>query len=74
MEGFNAGHRRHSMEYFPVSETAAFLKVCGFCRRGLGPGRDTFIYMCVSVVSPCNSMIFVVSLLENIRSPYLCAS
>jgi hypothetical protein len=51
MEGFSAAHRRHSMECFPVTETAAFLKVCGFCRRGLGPGRDTFIYMCVSSVS-----------------------
>jgi len=26
-------------------ETAAFLKACGLCKRRLGPGRDTFIYM-----------------------------
>ena len=36
--------RRHSGD-FPVTETAAFLKACGFCNRRLGPGRDTYIYM-----------------------------
>ncbi|KAL6861786.1 hypothetical protein ACP4OV_017486 [Aristida adscensionis] len=36
--------RRHSGD-FPATETAAFLQACGLCRRGLGPGRDTFIYM-----------------------------
>ncbi|KAK3131999.1 hypothetical protein QOZ80_6AG0514400 [Eleusine coracana subsp. coracana] len=42
--GLSTVQRRHSMSSFPVAE-AAFLKVCGYCRRGLGPGRDTFIYM-----------------------------
>ncbi|PUZ61403.1 hypothetical protein GQ55_4G273300 [Panicum hallii var. hallii] len=41
-----AGMRRHSAsaDCFTVPE-AAFLKACGLCKRGLGPGRDTFIYM-----------------------------
>ncbi|CAL5046898.1 unnamed protein product [Urochloa decumbens] len=38
--------RRYSTGCFPVPEVeAAFLKACGLCKRGLGPGRDTFIYM-----------------------------
>ncbi|CAN6173094.1 unnamed protein product [Urochloa humidicola] len=36
--------RRHSAGCFPVTE-AAFLKTCGLCKSGLGPGRDTFIYL-----------------------------
>ncbi|CAN6214515.1 unnamed protein product [Urochloa humidicola] len=36
--------RRHSAGCFPVPE-AAFLKTCGLCKSGLGPGRDTFIYL-----------------------------
>lgn len=40
--------RRHSGDFLPAMETAAFLKACGLCKRRLGPGRDTFIYMCVS--------------------------
>ena len=24
--------------------TAAFLTACGFCGKGLGPGKDTYIY------------------------------
>ncbi|TVU11992.1 hypothetical protein EJB05_45607 [Eragrostis curvula] len=42
---FGNMQRRHSLDCFPVTETAAFLKVCGLCNRNLGPGRDTFIYM-----------------------------
>ncbi|CAN6202032.1 unnamed protein product [Urochloa humidicola] len=41
---WGAEMRRHSAGCFPVPE-AAFLKACGLCKRGLGPGRDTFIYM-----------------------------
>ncbi|KAG2605391.1 FCS-Like Zinc finger 16-like [Panicum virgatum] len=43
---WGAGMKRHSAsaDCFTVPE-AAFLKVCGLCERGLGPGRDTFIYM-----------------------------
>nr|CAB3470062.1 unnamed protein product [Digitaria exilis] len=41
---WDAEMRRHSMGCFPVPE-AAFLKACGLCKRGLGPGRDTFIYI-----------------------------
>ncbi|XP_066371547.1 FCS-Like Zinc finger 6-like [Miscanthus floridulus] len=37
--------RRHSGDFLPAMETAAFLKACGLCKRRLGPGRDTFIYM-----------------------------
>ncbi|XP_062228481.1 uncharacterized protein LOC133926523 [Phragmites australis] len=43
--GLSAAQRRHSLDGFPVTETAAFLKACGLCNRRLGPGRDTFIYM-----------------------------
>jgi hypothetical protein len=39
----------HSADFLPAMETAAFLKACGICNRRLGPGRDTFIYMCVSL-------------------------
>ncbi|RLN13517.1 hypothetical protein C2845_PM09G09040 [Panicum miliaceum] len=44
--GSSAGMRRNSAsaDCFTVPE-AAFLKACGLCKRGLGPGRDTFIYM-----------------------------
>uniref|UniRef100_A0A0A9DNY9 FLZ-type domain-containing protein n=1 Tax=Arundo donax TaxID=35708 RepID=A0A0A9DNY9_ARUDO len=48
--GLSAVQRWHSSDCFPVTETAAFLKACGLCNRHLGPGRDTFIYMCVSLV------------------------
>ncbi|CAL5037629.1 unnamed protein product [Urochloa decumbens] len=43
---WGAEMRRYSTGCFPVPEAeAAFLKACGLCKRGLGPGRDTFIYM-----------------------------
>jgi hypothetical protein len=52
---WDAEMRRHSTGCFPVPE-AAFLKACGLCKRGLGPGRDTFIYMCVSL---CLLLLFL---------------